>query len=93
MNSDDYSDHVPVELSEQALDEISGGIDLYFSSSMFEQVESFSAEAIDSDSGCSSSMSKSSRTSFSSFQFFGSGFESVGDALKFLKGLSSLFGR
>lgn len=94
MNSNEMNSGIEsVELSQQELDEVSGGIDLYFSSQMFEQIEEFSSQSIQSDSGSSSSVSQSSRTSFSSFQFFGSGFDSVGDALKFLKGITSLFGR
>jgi hypothetical protein len=84
----------PVELSQQELDEVSGGIDLYFSTVMFEQIDEFSAQTVSSGDGCgATSVSQSSRTSFSSFQFFGSGFESFGDALSFLKGISRLFGR
>lgn len=95
MNADDQnSDIQPVELSPQELDQVSGGIDLYFSTTMFEQIDQFSAQSVSSGDGCSaSSVTQSSRTSFSSFQFFGSGFESVNDALSFLKGISRLFGR
>lgn len=83
----------PLELTDQELDQISGGIDLMFSSTLFEQVDEFSAQAFDSDCGSMESVSSSSRTAFSSLQFFGSGFESVGDALKFVSGLMRLFGR
>lgn len=92
-NSDIDVVETSVELSPQELDEISGGINLYFSTAMFEQIDEFS-QTISSSDGCgASSVSQSSRTSFSAFQFFGSGFESVGDALSFLKGISQLFGR
>lgn len=83
----------PLELTDQELDQISGGIDLMFSSTWFEQVDEFSAQSFDSDCGSMESVSSSSRTSFSSLQFFGSGFESVSDALKFVSGLMRLFGR
>lgn len=94
QNSDSQdSDIDSVELSQQELDEISGGIDLYFSTAMFEQIDEFS-QTVSSSNGCStSSVTQSSRTSFSTFQFFGSGFESVNDAISFLKGFSRLFGR
>ncbi|MCU0525602.1 MAG: hypothetical protein MUF72_12340 [Elainella sp. Prado103] len=93
--SDDQfnADSSPIELTEQELDQISGGIDLMFSSTLFEQVDEFSGQAIDSDCGSMRSVSSSSRTSFSSWQFFGSGFESVGEALSFISGLMKLFGR
>lgn len=94
MNSESKnSDIEPAELSQQELDQVSGGIDLYFSTAMFEQIDEFSAHSVSSGDGCgASSVSQSSRASFSAFQFFGSGFESVGDALNFLKGISRLFG-
>ena len=95
INADESNvDLEPVELSEQALDQVSGGIDIFFSTAMFEQIDQFSAQEFSCGDGCSSSsVSQSSQTSFSMFQFFGSGFESVGDALSFVKGLSKLFGR
>lgn len=103
MSDQTHSDIEPAELSEpklealseQELEEVSGGIDIYFSASMFEQSEEFLAQQTTSDSCCSSSTSiaKSSYTFASTFQFIGSGFESVNDALSFLAGLAKLFGK
>lgn len=89
------SEHKLEALSEQELEAVSGGIDIFFSASMFEQSDEFLMQQSTSGSGCSSSttIAKSSYTFASTFQFIGSGFESVNDALSFLSGLAKLFGR
>jgi hypothetical protein len=92
MSNSENSD-APVELSYEELAEISGGIDIIFSSSMFEQSDSLFVQDTCSGESTSSSITKSSRTSASTFQFIGLGFESVNDILAVFAGLAQLFGR
>ncbi|BAZ39315.1 hypothetical protein NIES4101_52670 [Calothrix sp. NIES-4101] len=88
-------DNTPVELSEEELDGISGGIDIYLSGSMFNQQDVFAG----SRSGSRrrgfgrSSFFKSSSISSSAFQLIGLGFNSASDALGFVKEFGRLFGR
>lgn len=77
------------ELSEQELDDISGGVDIFLSGSMFEQ-----NEALVGQQGCGgASLAKTSSTASSTFQFIGLGFESNGDVLDALEGVYKIFGR
>jgi bacteriocin-like protein len=99
INSDDESVECSepkiAVLSEQELAEISGGVDIFFSASTFEQRDQFLVQQTTSDSGCQSSttVAKSSYTFASTFQFIGTGFESMNEALSFLSKLTKLFGR
>jgi bacteriocin-like protein len=83
----------PIELSNEELAEISGGIDIIFSGSMFEQSDSLLIQDTCSSESTNSSLTKSSRTSASTFQFVGLGFESVNDILAVFAGLAQLFGK
>ncbi|MEM7579783.1 MAG: hypothetical protein ACFB02_10380 [Mastigocoleus sp.] len=93
----------PTELSEQELDEVSGGIDFFISGSTFEEthISSFNrggdsinrGGSINSLSRGGTSSFRSSHTFSSAFQIVGLGFDSVGDALGFLSGFARLFGR
>lgn len=78
----------PIELSESELNNISGGIDILLSGSMFEQSEISSVQQTPSTSNF-----KSNYISSSAFQIgiFGTG--SVNDAKSFFTGLVKLFGR
>jgi hypothetical protein len=85
-------DLIPVELTLTELDEVSGGLDIFISGSMFDQSESFLGQS----GGCGypgSTLAKTSNTSSGSFQFVGLGFESVGQIFAVFAGLSRLFGR
>ncbi len=77
------------ELSEAELDQISGGIDIYLSGSIFEQRSSFSRQSRQRQTHARGM----SNTFSSAFQFVGLGFNSVEDVLSVLKSLSNLFGR
>mgnify|MGYP001797148770 CR=1 FL=1 len=83
----------PIELSEEQLDQVSGGIDIFLSGSMFEQRNIFSSRHKNSRRRRSSSFFQSSYISYSAFQFIGNGFDSVSDAMSFVKGFMRLFGR
>lgn len=80
-----------IELSDQELEEISGGISFYLSGSMFQQQNSFSGRG--SRRRRRNAIQGSSQTSSSAFQFMGFGFNSVEDVLTVLRGLAELFGR
>lgn len=78
-----------VELSEQELDDISGGVDIFLSGSMFEQ-----NDALVGQQGCGgAALAKTSSTASSTFQFIGLGFESNADVLGALEGVYKIFGR
>lgn len=83
----------PIELSEEQLDQVSGGIDIFLSGSMFEQRNIFSSRHKNSRRRRSSSFVQSSYISYSAFQFIGNGFDSVSDAMSFVRGFMRLFGR
>lgn len=85
----------PVELSEEELDGISGGISIYFSGSMFEGSSMFASQRRGSRRrGFSrSSAFGSSRTSSSAFQVIGLGLNSPADVMSFFSGLAALFRR
>ncbi len=86
------SDLVPTELTLTELDDISGGLDIFISGSMFDQSESLLGQS--GGCGCpGSTLAKTSNTSSGTFQFAGLGFESVGQIFAVFAGLSRLFGR
>lgn len=87
--------HTSVELSEEELEQVAGGIDIFLSGSVFEQSDELFANSTSSNaSGAqTTSISKSSHTFSSAFQFIGLGFDSIGDVAKVFKGLAGLFGR
>lgn len=93
LASDSVSNPVTIELSDQELDSISGGIDLMLSGSFFEQTDAVFAQ--DGSGGCGQgkSFGRASKTTASAFQLVGSGFESVNDILAVLAGFARLFGR
>ncbi|MGB3636281.1 MAG: CTB family bacteriocin [Rivularia sp. (in: cyanobacteria)] len=82
----------PIELSEEQLDEIAGGVDIFLSGSIFQQRDTFSFRSRSSRGRRSSSFFKSSYISSATFQFIGLGFDSVSDTMSFVKGFMRLFG-
>ncbi|MEM7553431.1 MAG: CTB family bacteriocin [Cyanobacteria bacterium P01_A01_bin.84] len=96
MSDEININNLPTELSEEELDDVSGGFDIFISGSTFEQthISSFNRgqSSINGFSGGISSF-RSSHTSSSAFQIAGLGFNSVSDALGFLGGFAKLFGR
>lgn len=87
MNND--RDLSPPELTDADLDQISGGIDIFLSGSLFDQQRSVTREI-----GRGRISSRGASNTFSSaFQFAGFGFQSVDDVLAVLRGLANLFGR
>ncbi len=97
MSNDEELDvnHTPVELSEEELDGISGGISIFLSGSTFEKRDIFSTHRRSSRrrGRGSSSTFGTSQTFSSAFQFIGLGFNSAEDVMKVLSGLARLFGR
>lgn len=82
----------PVELSLTELDEVSGGLDIFISGSIFDQSESLLGQS--GGCGCpGSALAQTSNTSSGAFQFAGLGFESVDQIFAVFAGLSRLFGR
>ncbi|MBD1874975.1 hypothetical protein H6F75_15920 [Nodosilinea sp. FACHB-131] len=85
-------DLATVELSLTELDEVSGGLDIFISGSIFDQSEGLLTQS--GGCGCPGSMpAKTSNTSSGTFQFAGLGFESVDQIFAVFAGLSRLFGR
>ncbi len=95
MSSEKEINNAPVELSNEELDRVSGGIDIFLSGSMFEQRDVLSSVHTSSRRrGCgSNSIFRSSYISSAAFQVVGLGFESVSDVMSFLTGFTRLFGR
>jgi len=94
MSNEKDINNAPIELSDEELNEVSGGIDIYLSGSMFEQKDIFSVQRSSSRRGFgSNSIFKSSDISSAAFQVIGLGFNSVSDAMGFLQGFAKLFGR
>ncbi|QIR35400.1 hypothetical protein HCG51_00645 [Tolypothrix sp. PCC 7910] len=91
MSKENDINNAPIELTEEELDAVSGGIDIYLSGSMFEQRDVFSARR--NSRRRSNNIFRSSSISSSAFQLVGLGFGSVGDAMSFLQGFAKLFGR
>ncbi|MGV0027017.1 CTB family bacteriocin [Phormidesmis priestleyi] len=90
MSTETTSALAIVELSEAELDTVAGGFDIAFSMSSFEQSETSS---VHETGHRHRHRSHSSHTRAFAFQFVGTGFQSPGEALSFLSGLSKLFGR
>lgn len=80
---------VAVELSALELDDISGGVDIFLSGSMFEQNDALIAQS----SPDGAALAKTSSTASASFQFIGLGFESNQNVLGALEGVYRIFGR
>ncbi|BAY81263.1 hypothetical protein NIES267_07390 [Calothrix parasitica NIES-267] len=83
----------PIELSESELDDVSGGIDIFFSGSMFEQNDIYSVDSVEvgNQESNSSPILKSSHTSSSAFQVAILGIDSMSDAMGFFKGFARFF--
>jgi hypothetical protein len=87
-------DSTPLELSQEELDGISGGISIFFSGSTFEGSSMFASQRRGSRRrGGRSSTFGSSRTSSSAFQVIGLGLNSPADVMSFFSGLAGLFRR
>lgn len=91
----DEQNLAPIELSEQELDEVSGGFSLFLSGSMFDQTEALMAQQTTASPLGSSTnfIMRQSRTASSAFQMVGIGFNSAREALPFLFAFARLFGR
>ena len=85
--------NAPIELSESELDDVSGGIDIYFSGSMFEQRDISIANSTESGNmgAKNSSIIQSSHTSSSAFQFAILGIDSISDVFSLFRGFSRFF--
>jgi hypothetical protein len=95
MSNETNINNSPIELSDDELEAVAGGIDIFLSGSTFEQTDIFSAQRSSSRRNRfgRNALFKSSHISSSAFQFIGLGFNSVGDALSFVSGFARLFGR
>jgi hypothetical protein len=80
----------PIELVDEDLEDVSGGIDIFFSSSMFQKS---SRSSRSSRRRRRQSASQSSTVNSSAFQFMGLGFNSASDVMSVLEGLSKFFNR
>lgn len=87
--------YTPIELSQQELEEVAGGIDIFLSGSMFEKSDVFAVQETSTNStgATTASVFKSSYTFSSAFQFIGLGFEFFSDVANVFQGLAKLFGR
>ena len=85
--------NAPIELSESELDDVSGGIDIYFSGSMFEQRDISIANSTESGNmgAKNSSIIQSSHTSSSAFQVAILGIDSISDVFSFFRGFGRFF--
>ncbi|MFN6583872.1 MAG: CTB family bacteriocin [Aulosira sp. ZfuVER01] len=95
MSSEKVINNAPVELSNEELDQVSGGIDIFLSGSMYEQRDVFSSVRKNSRRRGfgSNSIFSSSSISTAAFQVVGLGFDSVSDVMSFLSGFARFFGR
>ena len=93
MTTEMNSNLAPVELSEQELAEVAGGIDIFLSGSMFEQSDVSLTQQTCAGPASSTSAFKSSHTVSSAFQFIGLGFGSMSEVTDVFKSLAKLFGR
>ncbi|OUL19440.1 hypothetical protein BV378_32870 [Nostoc sp. RF31YmG] len=95
MSHEKVINNAPVELSNEELDQVSGGIDIFLSGSMFEQRDMLSSVRTSSRRRGfgSNSVFRSSYISSAAFQVIGLGFESVSDVMSFFSGFARLFGR
>lgn len=95
MSNEIDVNNTPVELSEEELEGIAGGINIFFSGSMFEKSDIFSAQRKGSKrrSMGTSSILKSSQVFSSAFQVIGLDLNSPNDIMSFFSGLAKLFRR
>ncbi|MEL6460868.1 MAG: CTB family bacteriocin [Cyanobacteria bacterium J06641_2] len=93
MSDNIEKNNAPIELSESELDDVSGGIDIYFSGSMFQQDNLSMMNSTESgDMGTkNSSIVQSSHTSSSAFQVAILGVDSMSDVFSFFKGFGRFF--
>lgn len=89
----DANNHSPVELSQEELDGISGGISIFVSGSTFQRSDVFAQSRRRSRRGSRSSSFGSSQISSSAFQIMGIGLNSSEDIMTFFKGIFGFFGR
>ncbi|MBF2063078.1 MAG: hypothetical protein IGS39_01390 [Calothrix sp. C42_A2020_038] len=82
----------PIELSQEELDGISGGISIFVSGSMFERRDVFAQQRKGSRRR-GSSVFASSHIFSSAFQIIGLGLNSPGDVMNFFRGIFGFFGR
>jgi hypothetical protein len=82
----------PVELSEQDLEQISGGLDLSLTLVRLDGSDELSLVSSESDYAALSQASQSSETRFSVFQINLTGFDSANSLMKALSSLGKLFG-
>jgi hypothetical protein len=82
----------PVELSEQDLEQISGGVDLSLTLVRFDGSDELSLVSTESDYAALSQASQSSQTRFSVFQINLTGFDSTNSLMKALSSIGRLFG-
>lgn len=89
MSDPDGSNLTPTELSDEELDQVSGGLDVVITGVLFEQ------DITVQQSHCESASSTSflSQTSATVFQFVGTGFDSMKDAFSAISSISRLFGQ
>ncbi|MBF2085452.1 bacteriocin [Thermoleptolyngbya sp. C42_A2020_037] len=82
----------PIELSEQDLAQISGGVDLSLTLVRFDGSDELSLVSTESDYAALSQASQSSQTRFSVFQINLTGFDSTNSLMKALSSIGRLFG-
>ncbi|WP_448600049.1 hypothetical protein [Thermoleptolyngbya sp.] len=82
----------PVELSEQDLEQISGGVDLSLTLVRFDGSDKLSLVSSESDCAALSQASQSSQTRFSMFQIHLTGFDSTNSLMEALASIGKLFG-
>lgn len=82
----------PVELSEQDLEQISGGVDLSLTLVRFDGSDELSLVSSESDYAALSQAGQSSQTRFSMFQINLTGFDSTNSLMKALASIGKLFG-
>lgn len=82
----------PVELSEQDLEQISGGVGLSLTLMRFDGSDELSLVSSESDYAALTQASQSSQTRFSIFQIHLTGFDSTNSLMKALASIGRLFG-
>ena len=85
-------DAVPIELSEQELEQVAGGIDLSLTFVKLDGSDELSLVSSASDYAALTQSSQSSRVRFSMFQIDLNGFDSTNSLMKALSSLGKLFG-
>jgi hypothetical protein len=91
--NDVNTNHSPVELSQEELDGISGGISIFVSGSTFDRSDVFTQSRKSSRRRSSNSIFRSSQISSSAFQIIGLGLNTSEDITNFFRGLFGFFGR